>query len=387
VIARMNMGGPAYHVTLLTKRLDPDRYESKLVAGAVGRGEAPLVEAGDDPRVIEMPALGPHLSAVGDVSAFVQLVRIVRRFRPDVVHTHTAKAGMLGRLAARVALGRRPVVVHTYHGHVLEGYFGRLQTGVYRTVERLLGKLSDCLVGVSDATVDDLARLRIAPRSKFRVVPLGLELERFKAPPPDARAAFREAVGAGPDEVLVTYVGRLVQIKRVDRMLEALALARSAGAPVRLALVGDGVLRAALEARAAELGVETAVVFTGYRRDLVEIVAGTDIALLTSDNEGTPVWLIEAAAGGCPVVATDVGGVADVAGEGRGVLCPPDPAALGAALAELAADPERREQMGRRASEHVLARYGVERLVRDIDALYGELLCAHSSGQPESRGT
>jgi glycosyltransferase involved in cell wall biosynthesis len=377
VIARLNMGGPAHHVALLSALLDPDRYQTLLLHGDVGEGEASLAGVADRLGVERklVRGLGPALRPFDDLRSLITLTRAVRTFRPDLVHTHTAKAGLLGRLAAILGGRPRPVIVHTFHGHVLEGYFGRVQTGFYRLLERLLGRASDALIGVSSATVDDLVRLGVGPRSKFRVIPIGLDLARFTEPPNGARARFRAEVGASDDDVVVTFVGRLVPIKRVDLALQSFAHARSQGAPVRLAIVGDGQLRDELEAIARNLAVADAAIFLGYREDMVEVTAGADIALLTSANEGTPVSLIEAGAAGRPAVSTGVGGVADVVTSETGiVVAPGDDRALGAAISELATDGERRQAMGTRAREHVLGRFSVTRLVADVDALYGELL-------------
>src|SRR3954447_22880243 len=203
VIARLNMGDPAHHVTLLSGRLDPERYETLLIHGEVGPGEASLAELGRQrhAHVEVVPALGPELNPLRDLRALVSLICAVRRFRPDIVDTHTAKAGMLGRLAAVLATCPRPVVVHTYHGHVLEGYFGPLLNAFYRSLERGLALLSDALIGVSQATVDDLVRLRIAGRGKFRVVPIGLDLDQFIGATRDLGAAFRRESGTGDDEI------------------------------------------------------------------------------------------------------------------------------------------------------------------------------------------
>jgi glycosyltransferase involved in cell wall biosynthesis len=294
-------------------------------------------------------------------------VRIIRRFRPAIVHTHTAKAGFLGRTAALLAVRPRPKIVHTYHGHVLSGYFGPALTAAYRTLERACARFSDVLIGVSQSTVDELVGFGIAPRERFRVVPLGLELAPFAALPEPDRAES--------GEVVATVVGRLVPIKRVELALEAVARARADGSAVRLEVVGDGELRAELEQRARALGLGDAVHFAGFRPDMPAVVSETDIALLTSDNEGTPVALIEAGAGGRPAVATDVGGVASVVGPETGRLCPPgDVACLAARLGELAADASLRRRLGLAARAHVLARFDAERLVGDIDRLYRELL-------------
>ena len=192
VIARLNIGGPAFHVSLLSGLLDPDRYETLLVAGRPGPGEGSFesLAARYGARLALLPSLGPQIDPRADLRSLRALAGLVRRFRPDIVHTHTAKAGALGRTAALTAAprGARPLIVHTYHGHVLEGYFGPAVTAGYRAVERGLGRYSDRLVGVSQATVDDLVRLGIAPRERFEVIPLGLDLERFLAIDPRARS-------------------------------------------------------------------------------------------------------------------------------------------------------------------------------------------------------
>jgi glycosyltransferase involved in cell wall biosynthesis len=377
VIARLNMGGPAHHVGLLDSMLDRQRYQTLLLHGAVGAGEASLEGSvrARGVRLAKVPGLRPEIRPHQDARALAALVRAVRRLRPDIVHTHTAKAGVLGRLAAVLAGGARPVIVHTYHGHVLEGYFDPLLTATYRAMERRLAAVSDALVGVSRATVDDLARLQIAPRSKFRVVPVGLDLEPFISAPTDAGTAFRREVGVSPDDVLLTFVGRLVPIKRVDLLLRAVARARELGAAIRLAVVGDGALRPGLEQLAAELGAREHVCFAGYRAKMVAVTAAADFAVLSSDNEGTPVSLIEAAAAGKPAVATSVGGVADVVTPETGLLVPrDDPERLARGIVRMAADPVLRRAMGARARQHVAQRFSAERLVRDIDSLYTELL-------------
>ena len=375
----MNVGGPAHHVSILGGRLDPRGYETLLVTGRVGGGEASAQDLAQErgARLLTLPTLSPEIRPLDDLRTLVSLIRLIRRFRPQVVHTHTAKAGFLGRIAARVAVRPRPLIVHTYHGHVLEGYYSRPVTTLYRLLERLCATFSDALIGVSQSTVDDLVRLGVAPRERFRVVPLGLELEPFlaldEAPPADA--PLRREAGAGAGDVIVAVTGRLAPIKRVDVALEAVARARAKGAPLRLVVVGDGTLRPGLERRAQELGLGDAAYFAGFRDDMPAVVAAEDVALLSSANEGTPVALIEAAAGGRPAVATDVGGVRLVVSDRGGrVVAPGDAQALGDALAELSTNRELRISLGRAARAHVTERFGAERLVEDIDRLYRSLL-------------
>jgi glycosyltransferase involved in cell wall biosynthesis len=376
VIARMNLGGPAHHVALLSEGLDSKRYETLLVCGEVGRGEEE--HTGHDVPVQRISTLGPDIRPLQDIRALYRLIRLIRSFQPAIVETHTAKAGMLGRTAARFARRRRrPVVIHTYHGHVLQGYFGPLRTRFFTMLERALARISDLLICVSSATRDELVELGVAPRSKFAVVPLGLDLEPFLSLRLTPDLPFREEIRARAEDVVFTYTGRLVPIKRPDLMLRAIALAREEGNPVRLAVVGDGLLRPQLEDLARELGCEDAVTFLGYRRDLVHIAAGSDAALLTSDNEGTPVALIEAGAAGRPAVSTRVGGVSDIVVDGTGLLAPPgDARAVAGQIGSLCADAALRRRMGARAREHVSSRFTKARLLSDIDELYTQLLAA-----------
>lgn len=377
LIARMNLGGPAHHVALLSGRLDPEKYETMLVAGVVGRGEEEHLVA--EVPIRRLPTLGPDIRPLDDLRALIAIVRLIREFRPDLVETHTSKAGMLGRLACLLAGRGRPVVVHTFHGHVLRGYFGPRKTRLFLTIERLLARVSDLLIAVSQATVDELVELGVAPREKFAVVPLGLELDEFLALDPAPGGGMREELGASEGETLLTFTGRLVPIKRPELMLQALARARGGGARIRVAVVGDGELRPSLEALAADLGCAEAVNFLGYRRDVPAIAAASDAAVLTSDNEGTPVALIEAAAAGRPAVATDVGGVRDIVVEGTGLLAPAgDADALAERMTRLAADRELRLRLGAKAREHVREGFTAERLLTRIDEIYSRLLAGRN---------
>jgi glycosyltransferase involved in cell wall biosynthesis len=365
----MNIGGPAHHVALLSGRLDPGRYETLLVAGRPGPGEGSFegLARRYGANMMLLPSLSPEIDVREDARSLRALARVVRGFRPHIVHTHTAKAGALGRTAAVLGTGGRPIIVHTYHGHVLEGYFGPAVTAGYRAVERGLARVSDRLVGVSEATVDDLVRLRVAPRERFSIIPLGLDLDRFLALEPRPEPEDGEAVAL--------YAGRLVPIKRVDVLLRALARARASGTPLRLVLLGDGTMRPELEALAHELGIAASVTFLGYREDVAPYLAEADMAVLSSANEGTPVALIEAAAAGRALVGTCVGGVPDVVADGTGrLVASGDEAGLADALSELARDRGLRLELGARAREHVRGRYAAERLVEDVDRLYGELL-------------
>ncbi len=386
MIARLNMGGPALHVTYLAHGLATRGYETTLVAGDVARGEESMAFVADRAgvEVVRLPGLSRELSPLRDAVAAWRVARIIRRLRPDVVHTHTAKAGAIGRVAALLAgPGRRPVVVHTFHGHVLRGYFGRAGTLLFRAIETVLARVSDRLVAVSPEVRDELVGLHVAPRDKFSVVRLGIELAprvRFEG---DA-AEVRRRHGIPAEKFVVGWFGRMTAVKRTDDLLTMLAGLRERGIDALLVLVGDGDDRDRLEQRAHDLGLARSCLFVGYQEDVAPWYAVCDAVVLTSASEGTPVTIIEALAAGRPVVATKVGGVPDVVDEGEtGFLVRPrDTHALAERLEILARDPERRVAMGAAGRERMIERYAVERLVDDIDSLYRELLAVRSATAP-----
>ena len=383
VIARLNVGGPALHTTLLTERLDPRRYDARLVTGTEEPGEGNyLALHGKAPeRVTVLPALGREVRGVADGVALAGLVRLMRRVRPHVVHTHTAKAGTLGRVAAH--LTRVPVVVHTYHGHVFHGYFSPGRTRIFLGVERTLARWTDGLLAVSETVRRELLALGVGSPARFRVVPLGLDLDRYGGADA-ARGILRAELGLPAEAPVVAIVARLVPIKAHEVFLEAARRVRQALPASRFLVVGDGERRAALEALAAELGLGTSVHFLGWRRDLERVYADATVVALTSRNEGSPTSLIEAMAAGRPVVATRVGGVPDLVEDGvTGRLVPPDDAgALATALVTLLRDPERRRTLGMAARERVFPAFTAARLVADVDALYAELLGAKGFAVP-----
>ena len=389
VIARLNVGGPALHVSYLTRELDRIGYETTLVAGAIGESEGSMEwvaeELGLEP--VYLPALQREISPAHDLAAARQLLRLIREIRPDVLHTHTAKAGAVGRLAARLAGPARPrAVVHTFHGHVLRGYFSPAKTAAFRQLERSLARSSDALIAVSPEVRDDLVALGVAPREKIAVIRLGLELEQRLAVAPGAAEALRAELGVPPERLLVAWLGRMTEIKKVDDLLRAFARLRAAGVDAELLLVGDGPLRPGLEALAGALGIRDRCHFSGFRNDVGAIYAASDVVALTSANEGTPVTVIEAQAAGKPVVSTDVGGVRDIVTDGvSGFVVPPgDMDAVADRLRALAGDPGLRARLGE-AGRGARDRYSVPRLVHDVDQLYRELLARPPARQTVRR--
>jgi glycosyltransferase involved in cell wall biosynthesis len=379
VIARLNMGGPALHVAYLTAGLAERGYDTTLVAGSLARGEDSMAFVADELgiRVERLPELHREISPFRDAVAIARLALLIRRVRPHILHTHTAKAGAVGRLAALLAGDERPpIVVHTFHGHVLRGYFDPMRTAGFRLLERWLARRSTALVAVSPQVRDDLVALGIAPRERFVVVRLGIELEQRVAAEQDGRGESRRILGIGPDRFAVGWIGRMTGVKRTEDVLRAFRRLRDRGVDACLCMIGDGPDRPAVERRAHELGVMRDTLFLGYQEEVAPYYAAFDAMILPSINEGTPVSAIEALAAGRPVVATRVGGVPDVVREGEdGFLVDPgDVDALAERLARLARDPELRERLGAAGRARVIPRYSVERLVDDVDRLYRSLL-------------
>jgi glycosyltransferase involved in cell wall biosynthesis len=338
--------------------------EGSMLDLAERRGVRPLV-------IPEM--VGEAQLKSRDVSAILKLYRLLRARRPHIVHTHTAKAGFLGRVAARLA--RVPIVVHTYHGHVLHGYYSPAKTRLLRRMEQGLARVTDRIVAVSEQVKCDLVAYRVARAEKITVIPLGLELGPFLdgATP---RGRLRSELGLGNGAPLVGIVGRIFPIKNHRLFLDAAAGIAAAEPAARFVVVGDGVLREAMEQHARVLGIRDRVVFTGWRHDLPQIYADLDVLVVSSINEGTPVSAIEAMAAGRPVVATRVGGLPDLISDGKtGRLVPAqDPQALRGAVVELLRDRRYGHSLGETARAAVRDRFTTDRLFHDVQRLYTELL-------------
>ncbi len=381
VIARLNVGGPALQVILLAARMRPPDFTTTVVSGRVGPHEGDMSYLADTYGItpIYISELGRELSPLRDVITLVKLWRLMRRLRPDVVHTHTAKAGFVGRTAAWLA--RVPVRVHTFHGHVFHGYFGPRKTAFFLWLERLTARLTDRLVAVSPLLKEELSTLyRVAPADKIVVAPEGPDLSRY-IELPRHQGQFRAQYGLPADAPLVGIVGRLVPIKNHALFLQAAQRVRQALPGARFAIIGDGELRQALQAQAQALGLADALIFTGFLRDLCPAYSDLDLLVISSDNEGAPVSITEALAAGVPVVATAVGGVPDLLDGGRfGTLVPPgDADALAAAMiATLQAPPDDAQERRQRVADQ----FGIDRLVDDLSTLYRDLLASKRSARP-----
>jgi glycosyltransferase involved in cell wall biosynthesis len=375
VITRMNIGGPSRHVTILTAHAGPE-FAGRLLAGAAEAREGSLEgeAAAAGIEVVHVPHLRRPVAPLDDLLALVWLYRYLRRERPAIVATHLAKAGTVGRLAAWLA--GVPVRVHTFHGHVLDGYFGGFSTALFTWVERLLGRLTTQFVAISPEIAADLDRLDIG-RGKTTIVRLGLDLEHLAGHP---RGALRKDIGVPEDAPLVGIVGRLVPIKAHDLFLDAAARVLERRPDVHFAIVGDGELWDVLHTQVADRGLTKQVHFTGWRADLGAVYADLDVVVCCSRNEGTPVSLIEASAAERAVIGTEVGGIPDIITPGvNGLLVRSgDAAALAAAVDELIEDPARRAAMGAAGRNIALQRHGADRMVNELKDLYRNLLERHA---------
>jgi glycosyltransferase involved in cell wall biosynthesis len=379
VIARLNVGGAALHVLQLAREQMRRGHDVLVVAGTLAAGEESMEYIADDlgVQVYKLPALQRELSVEADSSATRELREIIRARRPDVLHTHTAKAGATGRIAATLAGSARPkAVVHTYHGHVLSGYFSRRWEHLFRRIESVLALTTGTLIAVSDEVRDDLVGFGVAGPERFVVVPYGFDLPAWSDADDAARTRIRKELGLGADTFAIGWAGRLTAIKRPLDLVRTLRAVVDSGVDAQLVLVGDGELRGDVEALARELGVAGRTRFAGFQQKIREWYAAVDASLLTSANEGTPVVAIESLAAGRPVVATRAGGTGTVVQDGTSgyLLEIGDIAGLAARLAELARDPELRRRLGEAGAADVRERFTVSRMADEIDAVYARLL-------------
>jgi glycosyltransferase involved in cell wall biosynthesis len=371
LMARLNIGGTTPYVIQLIAAQRAMGHDSRLVCGMVGPGEGDMRYVADEHGVdvTILPSLGREISPLRDLRTLWQAWRILRRERPDVVHTHTAKAGFVGRVAAWLA--GVPCVVHTFHGHVFAGYFSPAKTRLYLWLERFCARLSSRIIVLSAQLKRELTEVyHIAPPGVFEIVPLGFELGSFAAIQGDD-GGFRAQIGVPAGVPLVGIVGRLVPIKNHDLFLKAAALVVRNLPDAQFVIVGDGERRAALTTQAQALGLADRVRFAGWITDLVPVYQALDVAVCSSINEGLPVNLIEAMAAGVPIVATRVGGVPDLLEEGRlgAVVAPDDAAGLAAQIVE-AASSGKAAARTLAAREAALREYSIARSAERTQSVY-----------------
>lgn len=373
--SRICIGGPAIHTELLSRYLDSSVYETVLLGGAVDPEESSRVESlrrkGIQVHLIE--EMGREISFRQDIKAIRKVYRIIKKERPDIVHTHTAKAGAVGRIAAWLA--GVPVIIHTFHGHVFNSYFGKLKTNFFIFFERFLARLSSGIIVISPAQKKDIVeKYKIVKAGKVTIIRLGFKLEQFLSQRNNYQLKNELRVKSG--DILIGIIGRLVPIKNHAMIINVLAGLRQSGLKVHLCIVGDGELRDELQQLALQNGVENFTHFLGWRLDIPNIYAGIDLLALTSLNEGTPVTIIEAMASKVPVVATRVGGVPDLIIEGKtGFLCDVnDTEQMAGKIERLILDKSIRKRITENAGETVQKIYHYSRLVRDIEDLYQNFL-------------
>jgi len=367
IIARMNVGGPAVIVAELMRGLDKSQFEQILVTGYCDENEADYLDTvAKDIKATRIAGLGRSVSLIADLKAFFGLVSLIRKYQPDVIHTHTAKAGVLGRLASLLA-GRGAVRVHTFRGHLLHGYFSSVLTKLVVLIEKFFAARTSVLIAIGSKVKEDLLAAGIGRADKYRVFFPGLP-----APKTGSKAAVQSALGISSEVLYCTFVGRLTQIKRPDRLLDVAAECKRRGIDLRFLVAGEGELFESSKQRAMKEQLN--VTFFGWRSDIDQIFAASDIAILTSDNEGIPLTLIQAAQAGLPIVATNVGSVSDVViDHSTGYLTESTPEALADAIEKLVRDPQLRQMMGAAGKAHAERYFSLDRMIKDHSDLYRSL--------------
>jgi len=390
ILNRFNVGGPTHNATYLTKFLSPE-YETKLIAGKKLDSEAAseyiLEKYNIDYFIIEN--MSRSLNPIKDLKAFFEIRKIIKDYKPDIVHTHASKSGALGRLAA-ISL-KVPVILHTFHGHVFHSYFGRLKTYFYIIIERYLASKSSAIIAISNLQKNELSRdFNICPIEKISVIPLGFDLEKFQTNIIEERQLFRNEFSLSENDVAIGIIGRLTSIKNHDLFIKSIHMALSKiENSIKVFIIGDGEDKTKLIKLSKELDLSISTLdiknksalihFTSWRSDMSSVYAGLDIVALSSLNEGTPVTLIEAQAANKPVVSTDVGGVRDILQEGvTGLLSSSDDLkAFSENLIKLIENKDLRNSMGAVGYKNVCSKFSYKRLVSDVESLYNRLSNEH----------
>ena len=368
IIARMNIGGPAVQVSGLMQGISSDDFEHRLYAGTCSLDEADYLEAFDTGiEVTRVPGLGRRVSLLEDVKAFVNLIHHIRTFKPDVIHTHTAKAGVLGRLASMTSL-HSSIRVHTYHGHLLHGYFRGFKKFLVISIEKSLAQFTDQLLAVGNKVRQDLIEVGVGELSRFDLMPQGLTIGALSD-----KYSSKKSLGLDVEKVNCAFIGRVTQIKRPDRFLDVVAEIKRRDVPIHFFMAGDGDLLEMCEERIRKENLPVTVL--GWRSDIEVILSAADIVLLTSDNEGTPLCLIQAGMAKIPVVATNVGSISEIViNEVTGFVTPIEITSIVDALLRLVSDADLSISLGRNAQDFTSHNFSLARLIQDHEELYKKLI-------------
>lgn len=368
IIARMNVGGPAVQIVGIETHLNPQLFDHQLVTGYCDGSEIDFlysknIELGE----IRILGLGRRIGFFSDARALLSVVQIIRKLKPDIVHTHTSKAGFIGRIAVILA-AKKVKRVHTFHGHVLYGYFGLFRNTLFTNIERVLATKTDVLISVGKRVRDELISSGVGNYEKFRVINPGLSISEI----PERKDAIN-LLNLDHSYRYVSWIGRVVKVKRPDRLLHIASYLKENHPDTRILVAGDGPLRFELENSAVK--DDLPIDFVGWNLNIENILAVSDLLILTSDNEGTPLSLIQAQMAGLPVVATDVGSVSEIVlNYETGFVVPANVESLNKAITKLLLDQESARLMGERARVRALELYSVERLVRDHEDIYIDLM-------------
>ena len=368
IIARMNVGGPAVQVSGLMRGMNSSEFDHRLYTGFCASDEADYLDTvAKDIYAVRIEGFGRRVSLVGDLKAFLSLIKEIRSFKPHVIHTHTAKAGFLGRLASIISF-HPSIRVHTFHGHLLNGYFGSFKRILVVLAEKSLAIFTHQLLAVGDKVRQDLLVVGVGKSRKFGLMPPGLEISKL----PNKKDS-REFYGLSMQTLQCAFIGRITQIKRPDRFLDVVSEIKRRSVPIEFFMAGDGELLQNCRKRITHEDLPVKIL--GWQSNIEQVLSAADLVVLTSDNEGTPLSLIQAGMAMLPVVTTRVGSVPEVVLDGvTGIITNLDVQEIANALEKLVNSPELRAQMGASAKEFTLANFGVKRLVSDHEVLYKKLI-------------
>ena len=387
ILNRLIIGGPALNATYLTKYMSPE-FETMLVIGGKDDHEQDADHITDYLGIdsVEIPEMKRSIHPLNDSIAYQKVKALIQKFKPDIVHTHAAKSGLIGRLAADSC--KVPVIVHTFHGHVFHSYFNKVATGAFIQIERYLAKRSSGIIAISKTQKEELAyKYKICAPEKIQTIPLGLDLDKFRVWQDRKREIFRDQYGIQPDEIAIGIIGRIVPVKNHSLFVQVAArLQAQTAQKLRFVIIGDGDMRGQMETEFRSAGIDYAyypedpraatAICTSWQTDMDLVLAGLDIVALTSHNEGTPVSLIEAQAAAKPVVSTNVGGVSDVVVDNQcGFIIEPNhPDYFSDAMLRLIESSDLRNYFGAQGRKFVEDKFSYQRLVNDMSAYYYSLL-------------